>query len=152
MSTVSWIVLGGALSAVIAVLLARSGPIRRATWYQTTASAQRRTAARCHRLSIDLLTGLPSRVGIINRIDRGLVAAGRDGTDLAVIFLDIDDFKDINDAFGHAAGDELLVEIGARLVRTVGLDGYVGRNGSDEFIIIASGATASAECGALARG
>ena len=150
MTTMSWIVLGGALGALIAVLLVHSGPGRRATWYRTTASAQRRTAARCHRFSIDLLTGLPSRVGIVDRIDRDLAAAGGDACELAVIFVDIDDFRDVNDAFGHAAGDELLVEFGARLVRTVGLDGMVGRNGSDEFVIVTGGATASAGCGALA--
>ena len=134
MSTMSWMVLGGAVGALSVVLLAKSGPGRRATWYRTAASAQRRTAARCHRLRIDLLTGLPSRAGIIARIDRGLAAAGEDGTELAVLHLDIDDFKDVNDAFGHTAGDELLMEIGARLVRTVGSDGWVGRNGGDEFI------------------
>ena len=149
MSTMSWVVLGGAVAALVAVLLAKSGPGRRATWYRTAASAQRRTAARCHRFRIDLLTGLPSRAGIIDRIDRDLAAAGEGDTELAVLFVDIDDFKDINDGFGHTAGDELLVEIGARLVRTVGPDGWVGRNGSDEFIIVVSGTAASRACGCL---
>ena len=150
MSALSWIVLCIAVSAAVALLLARSGPNHWPVWYRTTASAQRRSAARCHRLSIDLLTGLPSRVGIIDRIDRRLTVTGTDGTGMAVYCLDIDDFKEINDAFGHAAGDELLVEVGARLARTVGVDGCVGRDGSDEFIIVAHGAMALSGIGALA--
>jgi diguanylate cyclase (GGDEF)-like protein len=85
----------------------------------------------------DSLTGLPNRVLILDRIGQMLARARRDDSALAVLFLDLDNFKDINDTLGHAAGDELLIKIAARLSNGLRQTDSVGRLGGDEFVILA---------------
>ncbi|HEV8548540.1 MAG TPA: EAL domain-containing protein [Polyangiaceae bacterium] len=80
----------------------------------------------------DALTGLPNRAFLLERLEA--LALERHEHSLAVLFLDIDDFKKINDSKGHVAGDQLLLEIAARLGRVVG-DGMVARLGGDEFAV-----------------
>jgi diguanylate cyclase (GGDEF)-like protein len=98
-----------------------------------------------HHLALhDSLTQLPNRALIIDRIDQMLARSRREHTPVAVLFLDLDDFKDINDALGHAAGDQLLTAVSARLVSAIREEDTIGRLGGDEFVILAEGASLAA--------
>jgi diguanylate cyclase (GGDEF)-like protein len=83
----------------------------------------------------DTLTGLPNRALALDRLDHALVAGRRLRLPLAVLFIDLDRFKPINDSLGHHAGDAVLREIAGRLTRLPGLD-TVARLGGDEFLVI----------------
>ena len=84
----------------------------------------------------DYLTGLANRALFGIRLDEALKSAEASGTGVGLLLLDLDDFKDINDTLGHAAGDKLLVETAARLTRLVGDRGTVARVGGDEFAVV----------------
>ncbi|MCB1906141.1 MAG: EAL domain-containing protein [Rhodocyclaceae bacterium] len=84
----------------------------------------------------DSLTGLANRNLTLDRMGQVLAAARRSGTIFAVLFLDLDNFKSINDALGHAAGDELLVETAKRIRSVLRESDSVGRMGGDEFIVL----------------
>jgi len=91
-----------------------------------------------HQAQHDFLTGLPNRVLLMDRLSLAVAAARRRGGMLALLFLDLDQFKQINDTLGHPVGDMLLKEVAARLVRCVrGVD-TVSRQGGDEFIVLLS--------------
>jgi diguanylate cyclase (GGDEF)-like protein/PAS domain S-box-containing protein len=83
----------------------------------------------------DALTGLPNRALLLDRLAVALADDGREGTHTAVLFLDLDDFKLVNDSLGHSAGDRLLVEVGRRLVEAVRPGDTVARIGGDEFVV-----------------
>jgi len=83
----------------------------------------------------DALTGLANRYTLEARLDQSLADVQRHNRQLALIFLDMDNFKAINDSLGHAVGDEFLVEIAQRLVGCVRGNDIVGRPGGDEFVI-----------------
>ncbi|HNX69285.1 MAG TPA: diguanylate cyclase [Candidatus Omnitrophota bacterium] len=92
---------------------------------------------RLEKLSIlDPLTQLLNRRGLQRMLVRELQISGREGTNLVVILLDLDDFKEINDTFGHAAGDIVLQEVSKVLKKTVRAMDHVSRVGGDEFIIL----------------
>ena len=98
-----------------------------------------------HHLALhDSLTELPNRALILDRIDQMLARSRREHTPVAVLFLDLDNFKDINDNFGHAAGDQLLAAVAARLVSAIRQEDTVGRLGGDEFVVLAEGASLAA--------
>ncbi|MFT4563834.1 MAG: diguanylate cyclase (GGDEF)-like protein/PAS domain S-box-containing protein [Gammaproteobacteria bacterium] len=84
----------------------------------------------------DALTGLPNRRYLISRIDAAVAVARRRGTEGALLFLDLDHFKTINDSMGHAAGDELLTETAARLQKLIRQEDVVSRLGGDEFVLL----------------
>ncbi|MEV3902175.1 GGDEF domain-containing protein [Mycobacterium sp. NPDC050551] len=85
----------------------------------------------------DSLTGLPNRTLAYERIEHTLARAQQDGTTMAVLVLDIDDFKIINDSLGHEAGDRALVRLAGRLATAVRPEDTVARVGGDEFLVIA---------------
>jgi diguanylate cyclase (GGDEF)-like protein/PAS domain S-box-containing protein len=84
----------------------------------------------------DSLTGLPNRVLFGDRATRALARARRDGTMTAVLFVDLDDFKMVNDTMGHKIGDELLVAVGARLKAVLRSSDAAARFGGDEFALL----------------
>ena len=94
----------------------------------------------------DALTGLPNRALLEDRISQAITLADRSGQSFALMLLDLDRFKSINDSMGHRAGDELLKEVAQRLRSVVrGVD-TVARLGGDEFVVILQSATERAEC------
>lgn len=84
----------------------------------------------------DALTGLPNRALIQDRMKQMLAHAHRSHIHCAVMFLDLDNFKDINDTLGHQAGDQLLIAVGKRLSSVVRESDTVGRFGGDEFVVL----------------
>jgi diguanylate cyclase (GGDEF)-like protein/PAS domain S-box-containing protein len=84
----------------------------------------------------DPLTGLPNRTLVLDRLDRALARRRRDGTDVAMLMIDLDRFKIINDSLGHETGDQLLIALGSRLEDAVRSSDTVARLGGDEFVVI----------------
>ena len=84
----------------------------------------------------DALTGLPNRVLFEQRLEHGLIQAKRHGWELAVLFIDIDNFKSINDSYGHDLGDKVLLMVANRLRSSVREEDTVCRWGGDEFVCL----------------
>jgi diguanylate cyclase (GGDEF)-like protein len=103
-----------------------------------------------HQASHDGLTGLPNRTLFLERLENALVDAGR-RAHVGVLFSDLDRFKEVNDTLGHAAGDELLRQVAARLRATVRPGDTVGRLSGDEFAIILPGLADPEDAHALAE-
>ena len=100
-------------------------------------SLQRQNSQEIHRLAFyDQLTGLPNRHWLNERIEQALADSARTGQYAALLLLDLDDFKKINDIHGLVAGDQLLKQAGARLKATVRVSDAVARLGGDEFVLL----------------
>lgn len=84
----------------------------------------------------DILTDLPNRVLLKDRLRQAIEASRRQGRQLAVMFMDIDHFKNINDSLGHAVGDQLLQSVAKRLLTCVRVSDTVSRQGGDEFVLL----------------
>lgn len=93
-----------------------------------------------HNAHHDLLTGLPNRRLFLDRLEQEIKQANRSSLPLAVLFMDLDGFKDVNDSYGHEAGDGLLCEVAKRLAECVRNEDTVARQGGDEFTVILAGA------------
>jgi diguanylate cyclase (GGDEF)-like protein/PAS domain S-box-containing protein len=99
----------------------------------------------------DQLTGLPNRYLLHDRLAQACARSKRDGSELAVFYLDLNDFKRINDTHGHAAGDAMLQEFARRVQAAVRASDTVARLGGDEFVILMEGSFTGAQLEQLAR-
>jgi diguanylate cyclase (GGDEF)-like protein/PAS domain S-box-containing protein len=134
-----------------APLRAASGIDLGRVWFFRDVTDRKRVEARVrHTARHDGLTGLVNRLVFKEAIDEAIARARRGARPFAVLYLDLDRFKDINDSLGHAAGDELLVQVGARLRAACRTTDTVARFGGDEFAVIASDACSPTDAAALA--
>jgi diguanylate cyclase (GGDEF)-like protein/PAS domain S-box-containing protein len=101
-------------------------------------SLRKREAEMSHWAEHDFLTGLPNRMLLNDRVDQAIILASRRQKQLAILFLDLDGFKHINDSLGHSIGDKLLQSIAKRLVNRIRGSDTVCRQGGDEFIVLLS--------------
>ncbi|MFC0082070.1 putative bifunctional diguanylate cyclase/phosphodiesterase [Aciditerrimonas ferrireducens] len=135
------VAVGGGI-ALFVLLLVFSIRVLAVARAQAVALAERATGALQHQARHDSLTGLANRSEVLATVD-SLLAAGRDagGADgsLALVVCDLDGFKDLNDAYGHHVGDQLLREAGDRLLEVGGPAALVGRIGGDEFALVVEG-------------
>ncbi len=103
--------------------------------HQLAAAVEQRESARKSALH-DHLTGLPNRALFNDRLEYGIAQAMRHGRILAVMFVDLDNFKSINDAYGHQAGDAVLQAVAERLAQNTRHEDTVSRHGGDEFLYL----------------
>ena len=114
---------------------ALTGLANRGLFEQRIREALARARRLEHRASVDGLTGLPNRTVLVELLDEVLAEASPESP-VALLFVDLDDFKQVNDRFGHAAGDAALVEAGRRLRLATRNGDVVGRFGGDEFAVL----------------
>lgn len=99
----------------------------------------------------DTLTGLPNRTLLIDRLSQSLSLARRNHTQLGVLFLDLDNFKNVNDGLGHEAGDRLLVAVATRVTGALRAESVVARLGGDEFVVLLPDLREAEEAAVTAR-
>jgi diguanylate cyclase (GGDEF)-like protein len=131
------LIAGIALSVLLGLLVFVLGTGRERARRQL----QQRTGQLHHQALHDALTGLPNRALVMDRIEQMLVRDRRNQTTGAALFLDLDDFKNVNDTLGHGAGDRLLIAVANRLASTLRDADTIGRMGGDEFVVLIDGAT-----------
>ena len=130
------LLLGGiALSALVAALVFVLGTGR----VRALRLVGQRTRELRHQALHDGLTGLANRVLITDRIEQLLMRNRRAGTEGAALFIDLDEFKNVNDTLGHDAGDQLLIAVADRLRSALRDADTVGRMGGDEFVVLVEG-------------
>ncbi len=103
-----------------------------------------------HQAQYDSLTQLPNRMLAMDRLQQAIRGAQRQGSRAVLVFLDLDDFKKVNDTLGHDAGDALLVQAAERLRHAVRAEDTVARHGGDEFLVILGGLHAPEDAEAVA--
>jgi diguanylate cyclase (GGDEF)-like protein/PAS domain S-box-containing protein len=106
--------------------------------FRDVSAARAMSQQMTHAAEHDFLTGLPNRMLLNDRIAQAIVGAKRHATQVAVLFLDLDGFKHINDSLGHSVGDQLLQSIAKRLVDCGRASDTVSRQGGDEFVVLLS--------------
>lgn len=146
-----WRILGRTAPALGVALLVVGGIVTWLTRRLRGASHELEASeAQAHHLAFhDPLTGLPNRALFNDRFDRALAEARRQGSQLALLYLDVDRFKNINDTLGHPAGDDLIRELARRLTSLVRSADDVSRLGGDEFAIVQTGVGGTRDAEAL---
>ena len=104
-----------------------------------------------HMARVDELTGLPNRVSFRNEIEKLLGAPVGEASQSALLFIDLDQFKQVNDTLGHPSGDKLLCAVTARLRRLLRPQDFVARFGGDEFVVFQTGIQSTEDAASLAR-
>ncbi|MGB0467088.1 MAG: putative bifunctional diguanylate cyclase/phosphodiesterase [Pontibacterium sp.] len=104
-----------------------------------------------HQAHFDTLTNLPNRFLSLYQLSQHITEAKRSNEQVAVLFLDLDDFKKVNDSLGHDTGDKLLIQAAARLKSVLREEDIVGRLGGDEFLILANGLKNSSDAMPIAK-
>jgi diguanylate cyclase (GGDEF)-like protein/PAS domain S-box-containing protein len=118
----------------------------------TDITAKKEAEARLRDLAhLDSLTGLPNRLMILSRMSHALAAAQRQRHKVAVLYIDLDNFKNVNDSLGHSAGDQLLLGVAQRLAQRTRRDDTLGRLGGDEFIVLLETLRDGEDAGAIAQ-
>ncbi len=119
--------------------------------FRDVSAARAMSEQLAHTARHDFLTGLPNRMLLSDRIGQAIAIAGRHRKRVAVLFLDLDGFKHINDTLGHALGDKLLQSVSKRLVGCVRGSDTVSRQGGDEFVVLLSEVDRAEDAAILAR-
>lgn len=123
--------------AVISVVRDSTGTATHQVIQEIDISERKEAERRISNLAYhDELTNLPNRSLLRDRVEQAVATASRERATLALLFLDLDHFKNINDSLGHATGDRLLQEVASRLLRSVRRSDTVGRLGGDEFLML----------------
>lgn len=136
----------------VSVLYNHSGEPERFVAIYTDISDLKKTEAELKYLAhYDALTGLPNRVLLGSRLLHALRRAKRQLSQQAVLFIDLDDFKSVNDSMGHTIGDELLVAVAERLGSRVRDQDTLSRQGGDEFVLLAENLRSAEDAGLIAR-
>ena len=136
----------------ISVMRDDEGSIRYYIAHFTDVSAERATEARLHHMAHhDMLTGLHNRFSLKDRLEHALALARRESSRVALLFIDLDRFKVINDTLGHHVGDELLIHVSRRLRQCVRESDMVARLGGDEFVVMLSGVEHSSSVAMVAE-
>ncbi len=118
-------------------------PLRMVGTHTDITDRKRQEAVVWQQARVDTLTGLPNRRSLRERIERALTLRAMRGEELAVMFVDLDHFKEVNDSLGHDVGDTLLVQVAGRLQDCMPSGGVVARMGGDEFTVLLAAADAA---------
>ena len=108
---------------------------------QDKTSDKKRELALQHMANHDVLTGIPNRILLNDRLEQAILRSDRDKVCLAVMFIDFDDFKKVNDTYGHKIGDIVLIQATSRMQKSIRKIDTIARIGGDEFVIILGGVT-----------
>ncbi|MBD2233355.1 sensor domain-containing diguanylate cyclase [Phormidium tenue] len=130
---------GTAIDVAITVSASREGGEARLRWLVRDITEKKQAEAKIHHQAFyDRLTGLPNRAFLDTYLPKVLAQAERQQTQVAVAFLDLDKFKDINDSLGHEVGDQMLHQVAQRLAHCLRSEDLLVRWGGDEFVLVLS--------------
>src|SRR5205085_11091162 len=131
-----WALFAAVAAAILGLLGIGAAALRNSARLAASRERERSASQLAHERLHDALTGLPNRALFLDRAQHALETPRQGADTLAVMFIDIDRFKRINDSLGHAAGDELLSALAGRLRHTLRPVDTVSRFGGDEFLIL----------------